>query len=101
MEVGFSLKKRINQAVLVLGLIILLQTSIPLRIEIGLIRTYRTVGSPVMGYMVRCRFHPTCSEFALLSLEQEGFWVGNWQIVKRLVHCSPLGAAFDYFVRDA
>lgn len=101
MEIGVSLKKRIQKAGLALGLILLFQTSLPLRAETGLIRAYQSYGSAVTQFVIHCRFRPTCSEYALISLEEEGFWVGNWMILRRLAHCSPVGAAIDYLSPEA
>jgi len=36
-----------------------------------------------------CRFHPTCSNYALLALERFGLVSGSWLAIKRLVRCHP------------
>ena len=73
----------------------LLQTSLPLKAELTAIRIYQKIGSPIVRYMATCRYEPSCSHYAVHSLEQDGFWMGNWKIAKRLVMCSPVGFVVD------
>ena len=46
----------------------------------------------------RCRFHPTCSAYAVESYERFGFFLGTYLTVKRLLKCHPFykGDYFDY-----
>jgi len=39
----------------------------------------------------RCRFHPSCSAYALGALEQHGAFRGLWLAVRRLGRCHPWG----------
>ena len=39
-----------------------------------------------------CRFHPTCSEFALVAVERFGVFRGAWMTVKRLARCHPFAS---------
>jgi putative membrane protein insertion efficiency factor len=78
-----------------ISLILLFQTSFPLRAEIGAITFYRQHISPVTGRFVTCRYEPTCSTYALMALEESGFWKGNLKIAGRLFMCSPAGLLFD------
>ncbi len=52
-----------------------------------LIKAYRLVLSPWLGQ--QCRFHPTCSQYALDALEQHGPYRGSWLTIKRLASCHP------------
>lgn len=61
-------------------------------VEMSVIHLYQRFGSPVMGYVVTCRFTPTCSHYAVEVLQERGFWKGNLLILERLVNCSPIGA---------
>jgi putative membrane protein insertion efficiency factor len=37
-----------------------------------------------------CRFSPTCSEYARLSLQRYGLARGGWRALARLARCQPL-----------
>lgn len=52
-----------------------------------LIRGYRYAISPMLG--PHCRFHPSCSAYALEALERHGSWRGSWLALKRLARCNP------------
>jgi len=56
-------------------------------ILVFLIKAYRLVLSPWLGQ--QCRFHPTCSQYALDALEQHGPYRGCWLTIKRLASCHP------------
>ena len=56
----------------------------PLR---ALIRAYQVVVSPWLG--PRCRFHPSCSQYALDALDAHGTLRGTWLAIKRLARCHP------------
>jgi putative membrane protein insertion efficiency factor len=38
-----------------------------------------------------CRFVPSCSEYAVESLEHHGLRHGTWLAARRLCRCRPLG----------
>ncbi|MBK6911839.1 MAG: membrane protein insertion efficiency factor YidD [bacterium] len=57
------------------------------RVLILLIRAYQASLGPHFGG--RCRFHPTCSEYAIEALSKKGFVVGFALSVRRLVKCGP------------
>lgn len=54
----------------------------------ALIRAYRYLLSPWIGQ--HCRFHPTCSAYALEALDRHGALRGSWLTVMRLGRCHPL-----------
>src|SRR3954447_16899787 len=37
----------------------------------------------------RCRFHPSCSAYALEALERHGAARGSWLAVRRVTRCHP------------
>ncbi len=53
----------------------------------GAIRFYQQYISP--GLPPRCRFIPTCSQYALEAVEKYGPWKGGYLAVKRLLRCHP------------
>ena len=57
------------------------------RILSGLIRAYRYAISPLMA--PSCRFHPSCSTYALEAVERHGACRGAWLALKRLLRCHP------------
>lgn len=61
----------------------------------GVHRLYKVTISPLLGN--NCRFHPTCSDYALESLETHGLFKGGWLSFKRVVKCHPwCDGGFDY-----
>lgn len=55
------------------------------------IRIYQSLLSPLLP--PHCRFQPTCSEYALLSIRRHGPWFGLWRAAGRLCRCHPLGGS--------
>lgn len=53
-----------------------------------LIRGYQLLLSPLLG--PRCRFYPSCSNYALQALHQHGVVQGTWLSTKRICRCHPL-----------
>ena len=51
------------------------------------VRVYRRLLSPVMPPV--CRFHPSCSKYALEALQGHGPFSGSWLAAKRLARCHP------------
>jgi len=52
-----------------------------------LIRGYRYAVSPLLGPC--CRFHPTCSAYALEAIERHGAARGSWLGIRRIARCHP------------
>ena len=38
---------------------------------------------------VKCKFCPTCSEYALQAYEKYGFLKGSYLTIKRILKCNP------------
>jgi len=55
----------------------------------GLIKCYYWVVSPLLGN--RCRYVPSCSEYAQQALQLHGAKKGLWLTGKRLCRCHPWG----------
>ncbi len=53
------------------------------------IRLYRRLVSPWLP--PRCRFQPTCSDYALQAIRAHGAGRGLWLAIRRLLRCHPFG----------
>ena len=66
------------------------------------VRLYRWFISPAkavfFGSLGRCRFTPSCSQYADEAIERHGFWAGGWMTLARLLRCHPLGTSGLDFV---
>lgn len=61
---------------------------------IFLIRLYQRLISPLLG--PRCRFHPSCSRYAIEAFRRHGSLRGGWLTARRLCRCHPLNpGGFD------
>lgn len=52
------------------------------------IHGYQFFISPMLG--PRCRFHPSCSQYAIEAIQMYGILKGGWLALRRIVHCHPL-----------
>jgi putative membrane protein insertion efficiency factor len=64
------------------------------------VRAYQRCVSPVLSAVfgplgMGCRFHPTCSQYALEALRLHGACRGAWLTLKRLARCHPWGGHGD------
>ncbi|HEX4870898.1 MAG TPA: membrane protein insertion efficiency factor YidD [Nevskiaceae bacterium] len=55
---------------------------------IGAVQLYKRLISSWLP--PRCRFHPTCSTYALQALHRHGPWTGSRLTLCRLLRCHPL-----------
>lgn len=60
------------------------------QVLIWLLRGYRFAISPLYGQV--CRYHPTCSAYALQAVETHGALRGGWLAVRRVGRCHPWAA---------
>ena len=58
------------------------------RIFLVFIRGYQITISPLIG--PSCRFHPTCSNYAVEAIEKKSLFVAIFLIIVRLLRCNPL-----------
>jgi uncharacterized protein len=56
-----------------------------------LVRAYQLFVSPLL--LPRCRFLPTCSDYALEALAKHGALGGSWLALRRLLRCHPWGGS--------
>ncbi len=58
------------------------------RVLIALLKGYKRAVSPLLG--PRCRFHPSCSTYAMQAIARFGALRGGWLAAKRIARCHPL-----------
>jgi putative membrane protein insertion efficiency factor len=64
------------------------------RLIILLVLLYRATLGRLLGG--QCRFHPTCSQYAIDAVARHGPWRGSWRALKRLLRCHPWsGGGYD------
>ena len=57
------------------------------QVLILLLRGYRFVISPLYGQV--CRYHPSCSAYALEAVTEHGSLRGSWLAARRIARCHP------------
>lgn len=64
-------------------------------ILIAVVRGYQWTLSPLksalLGPGARCRFTPSCSQYALEAVKRHGALRGAWWAIRRLLRCHPWG----------
>ena len=65
------------------------------KLLLRLIRVYQRRISPC--FPARCRFRPTCSQYAFEAITKYGVWKGGWLALRRFLRCHPFykGDTFD------
>jgi len=61
--------------------------SVPRRLLAAVIRGYQAAISPLLP--PSCRFHPSCSQYALEAVTRHGALRGSWLAARRLARCHP------------
>jgi putative membrane protein insertion efficiency factor len=56
-----------------------------------LVRVYRAIVSPLVPHTIggRCKYHPSCSQYALDALREFGFFRGSLLAAWRVLRCNP------------
>ncbi|GLZ32687.1 hypothetical protein Lesp02_48750 [Lentzea sp. NBRC 105346] len=62
-------------------------TSLPAKALLLPVHFYRRFISPLLP--PTCRFHPSCSAYAVEALNVHGALRGSWLTVRRLLRCGP------------
>ena len=56
----------------------------------AVIRAYQLGVSPLLG--ARCRYYPSCSQYALEAISAHGSGRGSWLAIRRVARCHPFHA---------
>ena len=64
---------------------------VPTRLALTILRVYQLAVSPILPGT--CRFHPTCSQYAIVAITLHGVFKGAWLTLKRIGKCHPWGQA--------
>lgn len=62
----------------------------PRKLLILAVRGYQVSISPLLP--ASCRYHPSCSSYAIEALERHGAIRGGWLAARRIVRCNPFVA---------
>lgn len=54
---------------------------------IALVNLYKKIISPL--FPARCKYYPTCSEYAVEAFKKHGFFKGFVLAVWRIIRCNP------------
>lgn len=60
------------------------------RVLLALVRFYRIAISPL--FAPRCRFLPSCSDYAVQAIERHGALAGGCLALRRIARCHPFSA---------
>ena len=61
------------------------------KVFIKIIKIYQKTISPLLGQ--NCRYHPTCSQYAIEALTLHGVFYGSFLAIKRIIKCNPWGGS--------
>jgi putative membrane protein insertion efficiency factor len=66
------------------------------------VRGYRRLVSPLLPRTAggRCKYHPSCSQYALDALREFGFWRGTILAGWRILRCHPWSHGGVDYARD-
>jgi putative membrane protein insertion efficiency factor len=59
------------------------------RLLVWLILLYRVTLGRLLGG--QCRYHPSCSQYAIDAMGKYGVMKGSWRAMKRVCRCHPWG----------
>lgn len=62
--------------------------SLPAKLGIAAVWLYQATLGPWFGG--RCRFYPSCSNYAMEALREHGLVRGSWLAMRRIGRCHPL-----------
>lgn len=63
------------------------------KILISLIKLYQKI--PLNSHS-KCKFHPTCSNYAIIAINEYGSIKGTYLSIKRILRCNPFNKKSGY-----
>ncbi|MCL9634669.1 membrane protein insertion efficiency factor YidD [Bacillus zanthoxyli] len=62
------------------------------------VKGYQKFLSPIKPKKIKCRFHPTCSQYAIDAVKKYGAVTGTKKTINRLKRCNPYNrdSCIDY-----
>ncbi|HUV86987.1 MAG TPA: membrane protein insertion efficiency factor YidD [bacterium] len=70
------------------------------RTAVNAINIYQKSRIPLLSGRTRCKFYPTCSDYAKLAYLKSGFFPGSAMAAYRIISCSPLTNSEKYPIYD-
>ena len=67
--------------------------AIPKRMVICLIKLYQMYISP--RFKARCKYYPTCSNYAIQAIDKYGIIKGSIMAVFRIIRCNPFSKRWN------
>jgi putative membrane protein insertion efficiency factor len=70
------------------------EAQVTARLWVGGVRIYQAVGRPLLKDRVRCRYHPTCSDYSIEAVQRHGIRRGLVLTGRRINSCQtsvPMG----------
>ena len=65
------------------------QSQVSVRLFAASVARYHLYLHPVTGQFIRCRYTPTCSEYAVEAVRKYGIAKGGWMSINRVLSCRP------------
>ena len=88
MSTNHQKTKKLNKLILIFKQHIYAFKYLIINIFVFVIKIYQRIISPLLG--PKCRFTPSCSQYAVIALRRFGLIKGSWLMVKRVLKCHPL-----------
>ena len=60
------------------------------RLILLFLKLYKRLLSPLLG--ARCRYHPSCGDYARIAVARHGAWRGGLLATWRILRCNPASA---------
>jgi conserved hypothetical protein YidD len=96
MSTNHQKTKKLNKLILIFKQHVCAFNLLIINIFIFFIRIYQRILSPLFG--PKCRFTPSCSQYAIIAFRRFGLIKGGWLTLKRVLKCHPLHEGGEDFV---